>query len=399
MARSSALLGLLVAVVMVLGGSALAAPAAAPQNKKVYLPLVLRPKPWTPYYDESFGYGLNVAQPKATRYVSEMGFGWVKYHVKWKDGEPFAKGSYDWTNADDYPWDSYAGNYVRDTAPGMKILLRVDTPPAWANGGAGDQAPPNSAKDFGDFMQALSSYLKGKVAAYEIWNEPNISSEWGGRSPDPAAYTDLLKEAYRGVKAGDPKAMVITAGMATTGGGGGTAMNDVEFIDRMYQNGAKGYFDALGSHPYGFASPPETDPWGAAILFFRRAEAQRGVMTKWGDTGKQIWATEFGWLLDPAPLDPSCTLPGDRDWQKVSLADQASYLVGAYKWAHAEWPWMGPMFIFNLDFSDLPEWWLGGCDQMRWYAVTGAGSTLGDGVLVPRPAFDALKAMAKPTGR
>ena len=64
------------------------------------------------------------------------------------------------------------------------------------------------------------------------------------------------------MKAGDPNAMVITAGLATTGGDGGArALNDVGFIQGMYDAGAKGNFDALGSHPYGFGSAPE-DPGG-----------------------------------------------------------------------------------------------------------------------------------------
>jgi hypothetical protein len=199
-----------------------------------------------------------------------------------------------------------------------------------------------------------------------------------------------LKEAYRGVKAGDPNAIVVTAGLATTGGdGGGSALDDVQFIERMYQAGAKGHFDALGSHPYGFASPPETAPWGQGILFFRRAEAQRAAMVRWGDTTRQVWATEFGWLLNPG-----CDWP-DRNWQKTPPDVQADYLRRAYQYAYANWPWMGPMFVFNLDFSDSRDWWRSACDPIRWYAIMDGQP----GGLVPRPAFDALKNMAKPTSR
>jgi hypothetical protein len=66
----------------------------------------------------------------------------------------------------------------------------------------------------------------------------------------------------------------------------------------MYSAGAKGNFDILGSHPYGFAYPPEYDPGAASGLAFRRAEQQYGVMVANGDGAKQVWATEFGWLLD-----------------------------------------------------------------------------------------------------
>lgn len=360
-------------------------PVAAGSGYKVYLPLVTKPSA------ASFGYGLNVARPENSSRVSEMGFGYVKYQIKWKDGEP-RKGHYDWTDADLNPHDSFAGNYVRDTAAGLKIVLRVDSPPGWANGNRGDCAPPDNPADYGDFMHALSSFLRskypGRVVAYEIWNEPNLPGEWCGRAPSPAEYTALLREAYRGVKAGDPQAKVVTAGMATTGGGGG-AISDLDFIRGMYQAGAKPYFDVLGSHPYGFASSPETEPWGDRTLFFRRVEQQRQIMLDHGDGAKQVWATEFNWLIDPAAYGSGCSWP-DRDWQKVSPQTQADYLVRAYQYAYKNWPWMGVMLSFNLDFAATP--WYGECDSVRWYAIT-------SGDLTPRPAYTALKNMAKPAAR
>ncbi len=365
--------------------------------RRVFLPfIVAQPTPVrsSVYYDSGeYGYGMNLAHPDNSGHVSAMGFGWVKYQLQWKVSEP-SKGSYDW--ADATPWDSYAGNYVRDTAAGLKIIMRVDSPPGWANSYGGDQRPPNDPRDYGDFLQALATFLRGKVAAYEIWNEPNIAFEWGGRSPNPGEYVALLREAYRGVKAGDPNTLVITAGLATTGGdGGATAMNDVDFINGMYAAGAKPYFDVLGSHPYGFASAPEDDPGSGGILFFRRAEAQRQAMVANGDGGKQIWATEAGWLIDPADYGQWCDWP-DRNWQKVSPDIQAAYLVRAYQYAYANWPWLGVLVTFNLDFADKRDWWRSTCEPMRWYGtMEGNESPPGKFFLSARPAYNALAATAK----
>ncbi len=366
-------------------------------TSRAFLPLVMvQPTPARSavYYDPGeFGYGMNLAHPDNSGHVGQLGFGWVKYQLQWKVSEP-SKGSYDW--ADSTPWDSYAGNYVRDTAPGLKIVLRVDSPPGWANGNGGDQRPPNDPRDYGDFLQALATFLRGKVAAYEIWNEPNIAFEWGGRSPNPAEYVALLREAYRGVKAGDPNALVITGGLASTGGDGGiTAMNDVDFINGMYYAGAKPYFDVLGSHPYGFASAPEVQPWDQDILFFRRAEAQRQAMVANGDGAKQIWATEFGWLIDPVYYGLGCDWR-DRNWQKVSPDTQAAYLVRAYQYAYANWPWLGVLLTFNLDFADKRDWWRPVCEPMRWYAtMDGNESPPEHFFLSPRPAYNALASMPK----
>jgi polysaccharide biosynthesis protein PslG len=365
-----------------IGGQA--APTFAALPYKVYVPLAIKSGDTTLPATGFFGYGMSVAMPANSGKVRDAGFGYVKLHLAWKVSEP-TEGHYDW--ADSTPNDSYAGNFVRDAeAAGMKVLLRVDTPPGWANGNAGDQAPPTDASKYGRFLQALATFLKGRVFAYEIWNEPNISSEWGGHSPSPTAYTALLRAAYQGVKAGDPEAKVVSAGLATTGGDGGShAMDDVQFIRGMYAAGAKPYFDALGSHPYGFSSSPETDPAGG-ILYFRRVEAQRQVMVDNADSAKQIYATEFGWLLNPSAYGKSCDWP-DRNWQKVSPQTQADYLVRAYQYAQQHWSWMGPMFAFNLDFAAVSYY--STCEPMRWYGVL-------NGDYSSRTAYTALQAMAKP---
>jgi polysaccharide biosynthesis protein PslG len=331
------------------------------------------------------GYGMGLAMPANSGLVRDAGFGYVKLSLAWRVSEP-RPGRYDW--ADGTPNDSYAGNFVRDAGnAGLKVILRVDAPPAWANGNGGDQMPPTSPEDYGRFMKALATYLQGRVVAYEIWNEPNLASEWGGRSPKPAEYVALLRAAYKGVKEGDPAAKVITAGLATTAGDGGRhSVNDLDFLRGMYAAGAKGYFDVLGSHPYGFASPPE-ELSGDGVLFFRRAEAQRQVMADNGDERKQVWATELGWLVDPAAYGETCDWP-DRNWQKTTPQSQADYLVRAYRFAEKNWPWMGVMVLFNLDFSE-PSYYYP-CDQMRWHAIANQDGS-------PRAAYTALVEMLKPT--
>ncbi|MHB1004050.1 MAG: hypothetical protein ACYC3S_00230 [Chloroflexota bacterium] len=373
---------------LLLGSGSGLAPAGtimAATQSKVYLPLVMKPaKP-------SFGYGMNLSHPDNSPMVAVMGFGWVKYQLKWSDEEPIQKGHYDWTDADSRPDDSYAWNYVvRDTALGLKVVLRVDSTPNWANNNAGACAPPTNPSDYGDFMEALSKFLRGRVAAYEIWNEPNLPGEWCGRTPSAQDYVALLREAFRGVRAGDPNALVVSAGLATTAGGGG-AVDDLAFLRGMYQNGARSYFDVLGSHPYGFDNPPEAmDSTG--YNFFRHAEKQREVMVQNGDAEKKVWATELGWLIN------GCSFSGR---QTVPDTTQANYLVRAYQYAYTHWDWMDVMLTFNLDFSDRRNYWLGDCDPMRWYAVTSGNYDPNDNVyyLSPRPAYDALKVMAKPTVR
>jgi len=88
-----------------------------------------------------------------------------------------------------------------------------------------------------------------------VWNEPNLAREWGNQPPNPAQYVELLKVCYQSIKAADPDALVISAGMATTGTYSNEVMPDDLFIEQMYQAGAAPYFDLLGVHAPGYKAP------------------------------------------------------------------------------------------------------------------------------------------------
>jgi len=310
--------------------------------------------------------------------VEGMGFDWVKSFVSWASTEP-SKGSYHWDDCDNVV--NAAEQY------GLKVLFRVDHPPAWANG-TGRTDPPTDPADFGDFMYALADRYKGRVAAYEIWNEPNLDYEWGNRPPDPAGYVALLKAVYPRVKEADPHALVVTAGLSTAGEGSEGAMGDLIYLRRMYDAGAKDYFDVLGSHPYGGPYDPDRTTGAKGGMCFYRAKQQHDVMVEYGDDDKKVWATEFGWVLKTG-----CDL-GYHNWMKVSEEEQATYLVQAYQKAHFEWPWMEVMFLFNLDFATVP--WYGRCRTERWYSIVYRDDPSKGGPIKYRQAYYALKAMPKP---
>jgi hypothetical protein len=223
-------------------------------------------------------------------------------------------------------------------------------------------------------MGALAARYRGRVAAYEIWNEPNLNYEWGYLQPDPAVYTALLQAAYRAVKAADPQALVISGGLATTGDGSATAMGDLAFLQGMYDAGAQGSFDALGSHPYAFGHDPDyQDAWGTSLA---RVVQQREVMVRNGDAATPIWITEAGWVLHT-----SWNLV-EHEAVAVDEAQQADYLTRAYQKVRTEWPWVAAMFLFNLDFSSVP--WYPAAEPMRWYAILNPDRS-------PRPAYTNLK--------
>ena len=313
--------------------------------------------------------------------VKELGFNWVKQGFGWRDIEG-QKGKYDWSNPDHIV---YTANKYGD----IDIVARVDHQPEWARQGCSLQGPPANMKDFTDFLTAMATRYKGRIRAYEIWNEPNLAREWCDQRPDPKAYAAMLKAAYAAIKAADPDAMVISAGLSPTGTNDQTAMPDDVYLDQLYQAmGGKsdGYFDVLGVHAPGYKAAPEVSPDEAAankaayggerFFTFRRVEDLRKIMEKYGDTKKQVAVLEMGWTSDE--VNPA------YKWHAVSEEQKADYLVRAYEFAKKNWsPWIGLMttiYIADPDWTDKNE--------QYWWAITDPDGT-------PRPAFGALRDMPK----
>jgi hypothetical protein len=246
--------------------------------------------------------------------------------------------------------------------PGYKVLYRVPLDEAIH----GDQAAVNA---WAERLESLARERRGVIHAYAIGNEVNLSREWGGQPPDPLRYARLLAIAYARIKTADPDALVISAGIAPTGGDSEGAVDDLAYAQALFQAGIADYIDGYGFHPYGFAYPPEHDPDDPAArgLLFRRAEAHRRLMEAYGAGDRRMWATEFGWLLDPREEGMTCSWP-ELDWQRVPARQQADYVVRAFAFARANWPWMGPMFLWNYDFSRAPAH-PDPCEQMKFFSL------------------------------
>ncbi|HOU15494.1 MAG TPA: hypothetical protein PKZ84_20500 [Anaerolineae bacterium] len=332
------------------------------------------------------GYGMMLAYPPGSlAKVKEAGFDWFKYFAYWDDIDPNHNGAYNWTGV-----DTQLGWACTN---GLNMLLRVERDdvnwtPIQDSELAGWQA----------LFQALAARIAQKRAAckipyrvaLEIWNEPNLDFQWTGQPLDPARYTEMVKRAYLGAKAGDPTIPIVAGSLAPTGGDGVHSINDVTFLEAMYVSGLAGHFDAISIHNYGFGGAPEDKEYGWNILNFRRAEDIYAVMVAHGDGDKQVWGTEFGWLLDAtAEGHPEC-LSYWNDigflWQKVSAEQQADYLQRAFAYADANWPWMGVMIVSNLDFSVTS--WYAPCDPLNWFSVLRKDTS-------PRLSYTALQTMEK----
>jgi len=313
--------------------------------------------------------------------IKAAGLQWIKLTVPWRSIEASCKGCIDWDELDRV--------MLIASQAGLKVLARVDHPPAWARAVPAENGPPDDPYDYADFVGEMARRYangspKGTINAIQIWNEPNLSREWGGTGVEPIIdrraavnYMSLLRQSYQEIKAKDPTKIVVSAGLSPTGTNDGTAIDDITYLEWLYDNDLDEYSDAIGAHGPGYGSAPEADRLSNPAFphdsfYFRRIEQVHDLMVRKGDVNKQVWVLEFGWTTD--------TVHPDRSFYAVTPEVQADYIVRAYKFAKANWsPWVGPMFVWNMrDPTWTPD------NEQLWWSIINADGT-------PRPAYTAIQ--------
>jgi hypothetical protein len=255
--------------------------------------------------------------------------GWIRFDLNWEAIQAGGPASYNWA-----PFD----NVVKaTTARGMKVLAIIAYTPSWARpAGTSGKTPPTNLADYANFAKtAVARYAAMGVHAYEVWNEPNIVNFWAP-APDPVRYTSMLKLAYPAIKAADPSATVVSAGLSPYGAYGerdAQHVNPLTFLESMYANGAAGSFDAVGWHPYNFPWGLGYYTWSAWSQMSQTTPNVRSIMTARGDSAKQIWATEFG-------------APTGSTTRDLSEAAQAQLVTDSYTLLKG-WSWAGPAFFYS----------------------------------------------------
>jgi polysaccharide biosynthesis protein PslG len=210
------------------------------------------------------------------------------------------------------------------SARGLKVLPGVLGTPCWASSAPdtlrqGCQAgwwnrdqitmyPPRNNQDFADIAVFIANRYEGKLAAIELWNEPNLSEDRFWIAPDePKAYAELVKAAYPRLKAAAPSLPVLA---------GALAYGNDAWVRGMYANGIKGHYDGLAIHPYNTGAP-RAGSW-SGIEWARNLQREAGDDTP-------LWVTEFGWS--------TCRI--GSGWC-VTPGEQASNTTAAYAALSAE---------------------------------------------------------------
>ncbi len=170
----------------------------------------------------------------------------------------------------------------------LSLLPVVLGTPAWANGGKATSVPPRTPTTYANFVAALvhrygpagsfwsshPSLARVPIRSWQIWNEPDFSQYWSVQ-PFAQSYVRLLAAAHAAIKAADPGAQVVLAGLPEF---------SWQYMAQIYAvPGARSDFDMAAIHPY-TAHPP------GVITILDRV---RAVMNGAGDQAKPILATEI----------------------------------------------------------------------------------------------------------
>ncbi len=208
--------------------------------------------------------------------------GSVRAAFYWRAMQPTADGPIDFAES-----DRIVGAAARGGVRVLPVLVRA---PAWATGGdEREGAVPTDPATYarfagatvrryganGTFWAENPAIPKRPVRAWQVWNEPDIDRYWVG-DPWPETYVRLLTAARAEIKAADPAAKVMLAGLTN---------RSWEDLAAVYRAGGRGQFDVAAIHPF-------SRRVSNVLKIVRLA---RAAMRRAGDARTPIALTEVSW--------------------------------------------------------------------------------------------------------
>ncbi len=296
-------------------------------------PIRLSPPP-QPVPETYFGmhiHGILVPRPYTKRVTPwpDVPFGaWrlMDAYVKWYELEP-KKNEFNFTRLDQYVTLAQEKH--------VKVLLPLVGTPPWASARpmegksgnpVGTAAEPADMDDWRNFVRTVATRYKGKIEAYEIWNEPNEDNFWTG-SVDKLV--DMTREAFQIIKSVDPSALVVSPSCTVESG--------PQYLDGFLNKGGGKYVDVIGYHFYVRAKPPEA----MVDIAMRLKDILRA-----NHVDKPLWNTEAGWA-DPKPF-PSDELGAAYVSRALTLAWVAG--VSRFYW----YAWDNHSFV-TLEMVEMDD--------------------------------------------
>jgi O-glycosyl hydrolase len=289
--------------------------------------------------DDRFGIGNVYPDQHWLTLAQNAGMHWNRWEFRWSTIEPRA-GQFDWDGSDRVVDASRA---ARLNVQGILIST-----PRWAETRSANSAIPSGlyepwdspANTWGQFVRAIAERYRGRVQAWEVWNEPDYPrgsfSFWFGSKAD---YYQLLKVAYRAIRSVDPSAPVLIGGLMYWAEPGyledllSMALHDPEGPANNY------FFDAVAWHVY--SRPTDV---------YERVRRSRLLLQNYAGQ-KAIWVNEGNLpVWSESRLNDYGRFP-----LSGTLEEQAAWVVQWYAYALAAGA--DRALMYRMHDSDEPEAW------------------------------------------
>jgi polysaccharide biosynthesis protein PslG len=165
--------------------------------------------------------------------LDKIGCEWLRVDYHWSSIEK-SPGVFDFTAMDDFTKDALLHN--------KKIIAVLCYDVGWIHNdnNTHEYVPPEKYKSYIKFVTETVKRYKDKVAAFEIWNEPNLQTDrfWKGSDEE---FINLFGETVEAIKHIDQSTIVTTPGLF---------LGDDKYLDKMFKAGVMVNVDVISFHPY-----------------------------------------------------------------------------------------------------------------------------------------------------
>lgn len=159
--------------------------------------------------------------------------------------------------------DLYKWQYFMNKASELHVIpiIRLSTEEFFFQKGVWRKPDFNDIVDFANFLNSLYWPIKNKYII--LFNEVNRFDEWGGESPDPEYYAEIVSFAYDIFKQRSDDFYIILGGFDNASVNvDHKYINEFEYLKRMfrYDNEIFNKIDGFASHSYpnpAFSQPPD----------------------------------------------------------------------------------------------------------------------------------------------
>ncbi len=226
--------------------------------------------------------------------------GWSRIDLVWANIET-SQGVFNFSATDSQI------NYA--VSQGQQIIGILHDVPQWLGGGTYLNTPPLNTTEWSNFVGQVAQRYRGKITAYEIWNEPDLKNQttqgigWDRDIQQPPLYIDFLHAAAQQIRAKAPGTLVVGPALASYNTATGSADRKAKIFQQIqaanYSDGpGPSFVNVLSFH--GNASDNQSALNQAIALSSMNLEEIAYTPSL---ANAPIWVTEFGWRINAVGQD------------------------------------------------------------------------------------------------